>query len=220
MKKLFLIASLLLPVHWLTAQDLPDDLQIGRHTVAEWKDIVDTTWGDGMPTEDKLLLFDRFWEAVDLHYPGFVNNPVNWDSVKNHYRPEIEAGVSKGRFTGIINKMVLLIQEGHSGASNREVYLTKPGRDIPILIPGSYNYPDSKLPVQNGWFGAALTPLNDDELLVLRCVADHPLGLEAGDIVLGYDGKPWKDLYPLLLQMDFPISRNYRLRLVKPIRAL
>ena len=106
--------------------------------------------------------------------------------------------------------MVLLIQEGHSGASNREVYLTKPGRDIPILIPGSYNYPDSNLPVQNGWFGAALTPLNDDELLVLRSVEDHPLGLEAGDIVLGYDGKPWKDLYPQLLQMDFPISNNSR----------
>lgn len=211
MKKLLLFTLLLIQTYWLTAQDLPDDLQIGRHTVAEWKYIVDTTWGDGMPTEDKLLLFDRFWEAVDLHYPGFVNNPVNWDSVKNHYRPEIEAGVSKGRFAGIINKMGLLLQEGHSGAYNLSVYLTKPERDIPVLIPSYYSDSDSNLPLQNGWFGAALTPLSDDELLVLRCVADHPMGLEAGDIVLGYDGMPWKDLYPLLLQMDLPYSTNFRI---------
>ena len=89
MKKFLLFTLLLIQVNWLRAQDLPDDLQIGRHTVAEWKYIVDTTWGDGMPTEDKLILFDSFWEAVDKYYAGFVDYHVNWDSIKNHYRPEI-----------------------------------------------------------------------------------------------------------------------------------
>jgi len=210
MKKAIFITFVILQGCWLNAQDLPDDLQIGRHTVAEWKYIVDTTWGDGMPTEDKLILFDRFWEAADQHYAGFVNNPVDWDSVKNHYRPEIENGVSKGRFAGIIAKMGLLLQEGHGGAINSEVYLTKPGPDVPILIAGFYSNWDSISPLDNGWFGATLTPLNEDELLVLRSVENHPMGLEAGDIVLGYDGKPWKELYPLLLGMDFPYTTNDR----------
>ena len=207
---LLMVFPLFFQTQTLAAQDLPDDLQIGKHTVAEWKHIIDTTWGDGMLTEDKLLLFDRFWEAVDKHYPGFVNNPVNWDSVKNHYRPEIEAGVSRGRFAGIITKMGSLLREGHSYAYDRGVYLTKPGPDIPILIAGYYSNQDSTLILHNGWFGATLTPIIDEELLVLRSVEDHPMGLEAGDIILGYDGLPWTDLYPLLLQMDFPLTTNSR----------
>jgi hypothetical protein len=198
----------------IAGQDLPGDLKIGRHTVAEWKYIVDTSWGEGMPTADKLILFDRFWEAADKYYAGFVSNPVNWDSIKTHYRPEIEVGVSHGRFAGIINKMGLVLMEGHSGAFNKEVYLTSPGRDVPMLIPGYYSNPDTIMLIDNGWFGATLTPMDDENLLVLRSVPDHPLGLEAGDIILGYDGKPWKELYPLLLQMDFPYTSNTKMPMV------
>jgi hypothetical protein len=55
-------------------------------------------------------------------------------------------------------------------------------------------------------FGASLTPLPDDSLLVIRVLPDHPLGLEVGDIVLGYDGVLWKDLYPQLLEAELPVG--------------
>ena len=202
------LVLVLLPLFPILSQSstLPDTFQIGKHTVAEWKFIVDTTWGEGLPTEDKLILFDRFWEAADKYYSGWSDNPVNWDSVKAEYRPEIEAGVSHGRFTGIINRMGSLLREGHSGAYNEEVFKTLPGPGVPLMLVGTFNYPDSSVVQDNGWFGATLTPLNDDELLVIRSVPDHPLGLEAGDIVLGYDGQAWKDLYPAMLSLEFPFT--------------
>jgi hypothetical protein len=43
-------------------------------------------------------------------------------------------------------------------------------------------------------FGAGLTVLPDGSLLVYMVTPNHPLGLEPGDIVLGYEGVPWKNL--------------------------
>jgi len=48
--------------------------------------------------------------------------------------------------------------------------------------------------------------LEDGSLVVLRACPSHPLGLERGDIVLGYDGVPWGELYPLLLEQELPIE--------------
>ena len=57
-------------------------------------------------------------------------------------------------------------------------------------------------------FGASLSPLPDSSLLVYDVVPDHPLGLERGDIVLGYDGIPWKTLYKELLADELPLDYN------------
>jgi hypothetical protein len=57
----------------------------------------------------------------------------------------------------------------------------------------------------NSWFGASLTPLPDSTLLVYRALPGHRLGLTEGDIVLGYDGIPWKELYKELLSAELPI---------------
>ena len=54
-------------------------------------------------------------------------------------------------------------------------------------------------------FGAVLTVLPDSSLLVLRTIDNHPLGLQPGDIVLGYEGVPWKDLVDELLGSGIPI---------------
>jgi hypothetical protein len=51
-----------------------------------------------------------------------------------------------------------------------------------------------------------LTPLDDNTLLVYKTIPDHPLGLEPGDRVVGYDGIPWNDLYQELLTAQIPIT--------------
>jgi hypothetical protein len=194
----------------LMAQDgeLPTDLKIGKHTVAEWKSMVDTTWGEGLPTSDKLILFDRCWEAVDKYYPGFVNLELDWDSIRNRYRPEIEAGVSSGRFAAILAQLSCAIKEPHSGFADLSFlsYELKP--DIPVMM---YR---NKIPVMtygysnDGWFGATVTPVDDDHLIVLKCIPEHPLGIQPGDQVIGYDGAPWKELYPLLFKLELPQFPN------------
>ena len=62
--------------------------------------------------------------------------------------------------------------------------------------------------MDNSHFGAGLTPLRDSSLLVYRVADNHPLGLQPGDIVLGYDGIPWKSLVEELRTAQLPIYRN------------
>ena len=54
-------------------------------------------------------------------------------------------------------------------------------------------------------FGASLAPLPDSTAFVYYVVENHPLGLEPGDIVLGYDNIPWKILYKELLAAELPL---------------
>jgi hypothetical protein len=51
-----------------------------------------------------------------------------------------------------------------------------------------------------------LTPLPDGSLLVYKANPNHPLGLVPGDIVLGYGGVPWNQLYPELLAAQLPLT--------------
>ena len=73
--------------------------------------------------------------------------------------------------------------------------------DTPLFIVGGW--------VDNAVFGAALTPMEDGSLLVYKTIPNHVLGLEPGDLVLGYDGVAWKDLYPQLLAAELPIMLRW-----------
>jgi hypothetical protein len=53
--------------------------------------------------------------------------------------------------------------------------------------------------------GACLTAQDDGSALVYSAMAAHPLGLEPGDRILGYDGRPWRDLYQELLREEIPL---------------
>ena len=166
----------------------------------DWKTIIDTTWGTGPATERKLVIFDSVWNVIDRKFACFQNLNLNWDSVKNKYRPEIENGVSLGRFTAILNYMGMDLRETHTNFFNFDVnYNTviKPG--VPILISG--------WGIDNN-FGAILSPLPDSSLLVIKAVPEHSLGLVPGDIVLGYDGISWKILYKELLNAQLPFYHN------------
>ena len=68
---------------------------------------------------------------------------------------------------------------------------------IPILIDGS-GYINH--------FGAGLTPLADSSLLVYKVVPNHPLELEPGDIILGYEGVPCYQIVQELLAGNVPYT--------------
>ena len=87
----------------------------GNYTTEDWRALIDTFWGPGVPTAQKLAVFDDFWNKVDSFYGGFPNLYVNWDSLKSVYRPIVEAGVSRGRFAGILSRLTNALQEWHTG---------------------------------------------------------------------------------------------------------
>lgn len=174
----------------------------GHYTIKDWRQIIDDTWGLGISNTEKLRIFDQVWELIDKEYGGFVNLDVNIDSLRNIWRPEIENGVSRGRFAAIMTNFIHILNEGHTSIYEIPViYGTalKPG--IPIFVIGHWF-------VNNRHFGAVLTPLPDSSLVVLRAVPNHKLGLTRGDIVLGYDGVPWKHLYKELLEAELPIRNQ------------
>jgi hypothetical protein len=167
-----------------------------------WADRIDATWGPGLPAAEQLVLFDTVMEAVDTTYGAFHNLEIDLDAIRDRYRPEIAGGVSRGRLAAIMNHVSLALKDIHTYIIDRYVSwgtALQPG--VPLLVIGGW------LDVSH--FGAALTPLPDETLLVYRARQNHALGLEPGDIVLGYDGVPWRELYPQLLEAELPISVNW-----------
>jgi hypothetical protein len=178
----------------------------GHYTAEQWHDIIDSTWGEGLPTGEKLDLFDQFWNTIDREYPSFHHINVDWDSLRDLYRPEVEAGVSRGRFNAILSKMAESLWDVHTGIRDVAVAFDtlKPG--VPIFVASGLH---STLNIIYGGeefchFGASLSPMPDSSLFVYNVVEDHPLGLETGDIVVGYDNIPWKQLYKELLEAELP----------------
>ena len=181
--------------------------KIGKHTAAEWRYIIDSTWGFGRTTEEKLKIFDTFWNSIDQRYAGFRNIEDKWQELKT-YRDTVDLGVSRGRFQGIMDHLVKSLHDGHVYMCDNGIASTQLKPGIPLFFPAAITYPSYSWDFGKH-FGAALAPLPDSTVFVYSAVSNHPLGLVPGDIILGYDGRLWKDLYKDLLEIQFPIPHFY-----------
>src|SRR5689334_132561 len=74
---------------------------------SKWQAAIDSTWGPGLPTDEKLQVFDTFWNTVDQQFAGFPGLDIDWAALRVRYRPEIAAGVSRGRFAAIMGYLSL-----------------------------------------------------------------------------------------------------------------
>lgn len=159
-----------------------------------WATMVDATWGNGVPTATKLNMFNTVWQEIDSAYAGFVQLPLyNWDTIVAHKRTEISNGVSRGRFAGIIGDLMTYVNDGHSNFYDATVsYQTPITLGLPLFRG------------QSGRFGACLTALDDSTAMVYNAVPNHPFGLQQGDIVMGYNGIPWKELVSIMLRHQLP----------------
>jgi len=176
----------------------------GNPTITDWQSVIDSTWGWGERKEEKLRIFDIFCDTIDQNFACFNGIEVNWDSLQTFYRAEIDTGdqnfgVSRGRFAGMMHHLAIQLRESHTNIDDKTVsWYTPLDPGIPLLNVGAWG--------DNGHFGAGLTLLEDSTLLVYKTIPNHPLGLVPGDIVLGYNGVLWKDLYPQLLQDQLPTT--------------
>lgn len=179
-------------------------LNPGNPAITDWQSVIDSTWGWGERKDEKLRIFDMFCDTIDQRFACFNGIDVNWDSLRTFYRAEIDSGdpnfgVSRGRFAGMMHHLASQLRESHTNIDDKTVsWYTALDPGVPLLNVGAWG--------DNGHFGAGLTLLEDSTLLVYKTVPNHPLGLVTGDIVLGYNGVLWKDLYPQLLQAQLPVT--------------
>lgn len=174
----------------------------GHYSKADWRRAIDSVWGEGLPTEANLQIFNSWWDTLDAVFPAFQNLEANWDSLHDVYEAEIEDTVSRGRFAAIMSHLSMALHEMHTCALDSlvsERTALVPG--TPVLVIGGWRYDDH--------FGAGLTPLPDSSLLVYDVADGHPLGLQRGDIVLGYDRRPWTECCRELLDAQLPIRRRW-----------
>jgi len=170
---------------------------LGSMTPQERRAAIDTYWGEGESTATKLAIFDKFWQSVDARFAAFQGIDVDWRALRARYRPEVAAGASRGRFAAIMNHLAVLLRDSHSQADDLLVNIwTVPGPGVPLLGAGGWEADPS---------GACMTALDDGSALVYSVVPHHPLGLQRGDVILGYDGQPWRQLYSELLKEEVPL---------------
>ena len=185
----------------------------GHYTLSDWRQLIDSAWGPGISTDLKLQTFDAYWNKVHQIWGGFPNLAINWDSLRNVYRPLVAAGVSRGRFAGILSRLTRALSEWHVLAADKGIDATMgitwndaeyPNYPLFHYLPG--------VPLLNiqgvGYrsnFGAGITSLGDSLALVYSVMPNHPLNLQPGDIILGYDGIPWKQLVRELFDAELPV---------------
>jgi hypothetical protein len=164
---------------------------------SEWQHIIDTTWGPGDSLSRKLEIFNAYAQKIHDESDVLCFLNMNWDSLYNHYLNQINESTSKGAFSSIMSHFAYDMKDLHTKALDISVQSTPLNPGIPALLIGSY------ISVEH--FGAVTTVLPDSTTLVLRVVPNHPLNLEPGDIILGYEGVPWKKLVGELLDGGLPM---------------
>ena len=128
---------------------------------------IDEYWGEGLPTADKLDLFDKFWQYADAKFAAFQGIVVDWAALRVRYRSEVAAGVSRGRFAAIMNQLSLALRDSHTEAFDLPVNIfSVPQRGVPLLALSAWTYDSSGIAKPRRMTGPPLcTRLSPDTLL-------------------------------------------------------
>jgi len=166
---------------------------------SDWQYIIDTTWGPGLPLAQKQQIFNAYVTKLEERFDGFLSlgfTTATWDTFKTHYSDKIDLNPSRGSFSAIMYYFAMNLFDGHTYAYDDVVVHTALNPGIPLLVFGSF------FSIKH--FGAVTTVLEDSTALVLRVVQNHPLNLEPGDIILGYEGVLWKQIIQELIEAELP----------------
>ncbi|MDH3786741.1 MAG: S41 family peptidase, partial [Acidobacteriota bacterium] len=171
----------------------PESIQRGA---TDWAALIDSTWGTSPLTRnDRAIGFDHVWDTMDEDYACWQDLPLDWDAVKTQYTSEAASPViSRGRFAAIMSRMGRLLKDGHTAVTDTGVSDTTLAPGVPLFNFSTWGFVTHA--------GMSVTPQADTSGLIYDVVpGGHPLGVVPGDRILGYDGRPWIDIYPELLDV-------------------
>lgn len=184
--------------HEINLKDFPQ--KSFYESKSDWQHIIDSTWGPGLPLAQKQLIFNTFISGLEQSFDGFESlglTPATWDTIKAYYYSKLDSSTSRGRFSAIMNYLSILLRDWHTYAFDNVVFNTPLNPGVPLLhITGWGDWKHS---------GAVVTVLQDSTIMVLRVANNHPLNLQPGDIILGYNGVKWIDILNELTEAELPI---------------
>ncbi|WP_059009009.1 S41 family peptidase [Streptomyces specialis] len=83
------------------------------HRVPALPDICGT-----QPDTDPLAVFDVFWQTYAEHYPFFDERGVDWQAVRDQYRPLIGEDTGDDELFAVLRAMIEPLHDAHTGLSD------------------------------------------------------------------------------------------------------
>jgi C-terminal processing protease CtpA/Prc len=193
-----LVAALGLGVLGCGGGDDGDETPVGDPAVG-WGQEVDEFWGDAPGVDTRLALFDLVWGELDESFAMFEALELDWDQVRTEVRPTVEQAGSYGRMYAELKQMVASLRDYHTYLGSDRICGTPrsqrpPAYFLTSVLIDAFESDGSGLPIDEydaPLLGACVTPHDGDGLLVYLAQEGNPAGLQPGDVILGYDGKPW-----------------------------
>ena len=65
-----------------------------------------------------LGTFDCLWETVDTRYCFFAEKDVDWQEVRDRYRPRVIEGITQTELFGLCSEMLAELRDGHVNLSS------------------------------------------------------------------------------------------------------
>jgi hypothetical protein len=165
-----------------------------------WQDIIDSTWGPGLPLHEKQNLFTQYANILHDKFDGFLSLGMDWQdwyALRDSFFQRIDSTTSRGGFCALMNYFSFHFKDCHTLALDEQIFLNTPlNPGTPVLFAASF------ITVEHS--GVVVTVLADSSVLVLRVMPNHPLGLQPGDIIFGYDGVPYQTAIRELMQAELP----------------
>ncbi|GHF41214.1 peptidase [Streptomyces mashuensis] len=70
---------------------------------------------------ENLRVFDVFWQTYAENYPFFAAKHVDWDAVRERYRPRAAAAATEDELFAVLQQMIEPLHDGHTGILNAGV---------------------------------------------------------------------------------------------------
>ncbi|MDD5263422.1 MAG: S41 family peptidase [Candidatus Bipolaricaulis sp.] len=59
--------------------------------------------------------FERLWHALDAAYPYFAEAGVNWNAMRDAYRPRVAQAANDIDYANLVDEMLAALNDGHTG---------------------------------------------------------------------------------------------------------
>jgi hypothetical protein len=83
--------------------------------------------------KDPLTTFDIYWQTFAENYPFFAARGIDWQQVRDRYRPQVNARTTDARLLTILSDMIAPLNDAHTGlvAGSKVIYHVRPGTAMP-----------------------------------------------------------------------------------------